>query len=441
MRPNPKQGQLMKPTGVTPPAAEAPPPPDARHGSAAKERHILFVGDLCRHSEREVCVGAAEYAAERLSWVFDPCPMTLAPAPTPALPRLQSVSGVLATERAMQHVRRWRCQSKTPVVYYLADQAHEEADSIGVDEVAVGEMAAEHLWNRGYRRFAFIGSSDWGWSNARGQGFARWLALRGGKPQIHLFSSDLLPVFWSDDPARRHERLQGLIRCLPTPCGVFTANDVIACFVVQAARHQRYRVPEDLGVIGVDNDPFPNAAAGVAITSIELPFREIGRQAARLLDQSWQDHAVRKSVRMPPVRVVVRVSSDAFMTLDALVRKAQTFIEARRHGHCAVGDVTRAVGSNRTTLGKRFQRELGVTLHEYLRRRRLAYAVDRLRQGDASVERVASECGFSSASYFSQVFTLTTGRRPGSVRRARLGRVTQDARRAGAQTGGLTKVP
>jgi LacI family transcriptional regulator len=439
MLPHLKQGQLMKSTGVTPPAAQAHRPLGLRHGSAAKERHILFLGDLCRHSEREVCVGAAEYAAERLSWVFDPCPMVLAPPPPPALPRLQSVSGVLTTERAMQHIRRWRFQFKAPVVYYLADQAHPEADAVGIDEVAVGEMAAEHLWSRGYRRFAFIGSSDWAWSNARGQGFARWLALRGEKPQIHLFSSDLLPVFWSEDPARRHECLQGLIRCLPTPCGVFTANDVIACFVVQAARHQRCRVPEDLGVVGVDNDPFPNAAAGVAITSIELPFREMGRQAARLLDQSSQDRSVRKS--LPPVRVVVRVSSDAFMTLDALVRKAQSFIEAHRHRHCAVGDVTRAVGSNRTTLGKRFQRELGVTLHEYLRRRRLAYALERLRQGDASVERVASECGFSSASYFSHVFTQSTGRRPGSVRRARLGSVTQGARRAGLRTGGLTKVP
>jgi LacI family transcriptional regulator len=422
---NPQKSQSMTRTGATPPPTEAVAPPGGRAFSAAEERHILFLGDLGRHSEREVCMGAAEYAAERPSWVFDPCPILFAPRTAPALPRMEFVDGVLTTERTVQHIRNWHGELKSPTVYFLADQAHPEADAVGIDEVAVGEMAAEHLWNRGYRRFAFIGSADFGWSNARGQGFARWLATRGGeKPQIHLFSSDSLPVFWSEDLARRHERLQGLLTCLPTPCGVFTANDVIACFVLQAARHQRCRVPEELGVIGVDNDPFPNAAAGLAISSIELPFREAGRQAARLLGQSWQDHSARKSIRLPPVRVVVRVSSDAFMTQDAMIRKAQVFVEARRHEHVTVRDVTRAVGTNRTTLGKRFQRELGMTLHEYLLRRRLAYAVERLREGDASVERVASECGFSSASYFSRVFTEATGLRPGSVRRARFGRVS-----------------
>jgi LacI family transcriptional regulator len=344
------------------------------------------------------------------------------------MPHVQFGGGVLATERALQQIRHWHCDSKTPVVYYLADQAHEEANTVGIDEVAVGEMAAEHLWSRGYRRFAFIGSSDWSWSNARGQGFARWLAVRGEKPQVHLFPSDLLPVFWTENLARRNECLQGLIRGLPSPCGVFTANDVIACFVLQAARHQHYRVPQDLGVIGVDNDPFPSATAGMTISSIELPFREVGRQATRLLDQYWQNQTVGKSVRLPPVRVVVRVSSDAFMTVDAMVRKAQNFIETRRHGHLSATDVTRAVGSNHTTLGKRFQRELGVTLHEYLLRRRLAYAQERLYQGDASVEQVASECGFSSASYFSQVFTQVIGQRPGLVRRSRLGSVTDSSR-------------
>jgi LacI family transcriptional regulator len=398
-----------------------------RNGSNAKQKQILFFGDLSRHSEREVCVGAAEYAAKRL-WVFDPCPMIFVTGAAPIQPRLKSAAGVLTSERAFHQVRCGDYELKAPVVYYLADQAHPEANTVGIDEVGVGGMAAEHLWSRGYRRFAFIGSSDWSWSSARGEGFAHWLAERGEKPQIHLFSSDLLPVFWSENLASCHECLQGLIRCLPIPCGVFTANDVIACFVVQAARYQRCRVPEDLGVIGVDNDPFPNATAGMALSSIELPFREIGCQAARLLDQSCQDHSVSESILLPPVRVVVRFSSDTFMTSDAMVRKAQSFIEACRHGHCTVGDVTRAVGTNHTTLGKRFQRELGMTLHEHLLRRRLAYAQERLQQGDASIERVASECGFSSASYFSRVFTQVIGRRPGLVRRARLGSVTHGSR-------------
>jgi transcriptional regulator GlxA family with amidase domain len=109
------------------------------------------------------------------------------------------------------------------------------------------------------------------------------------------------------------------------------------------------------------------------------------------------------------------------MTQDPLVRRAQTFVETRRHERVSVGEVVRAVGSNRVTLGKHFQRELDTTLLEYLRRRRLAYAAELLRQGKANVDEVAFRCGFSSTSYFSRLFKRGTGRRPGAVRRARMG--------------------
>ena len=107
------------------------------------------------------------------------------------------------------------------------------------------------------------------------------------------------------------------------------------------------------------------------------------------------------------------------MTQDPLVRKAQAYIETRRHERLTVGQVTRGVGSNRATLGKHFQRELNTTLQAYVRGRRLDFAAERLRQGGPSVEQVAFECGFSSASYFSRLFKRATGRRPGALRRWR----------------------
>ena len=229
----------------------------------------------------------------------------------------------------------------------------------------------------------------------------------------------LLPVFWSWNLARRHRHLQKLLNQLPSPCGIFAANDVMACFVLQAARQNRRRVPEDLVVVGVDDDPFPNAAAGLAISSIQLPFREVGRQAARLLDERWRGHPAGRVLRLPPIRVVVRASTDAFMTQDTLVRQAQAYVEGHRHHHVTVSEVTRVVGTNRVTLGKHFQRELDTTLLDYLRHRRLAYARERLRQGDGNVDEVALECGFSSSSYFSRVFKQMTGQRPGAVRRGR----------------------
>lgn len=383
--------------------------------SSHTERHVVFLDELRKHSDREVCMGAAEYAAERRGWVFDPWPISHSGGPTRA--KLDMVNGILTTERTIRRVCGLKRRPKTPIVYCLAGQLHADADSVGIDEPAIGEMAAEHLWSRGYRQFAFIGSAPMGWSRQRASGFRQWLAKVGKEPTVCLFSLAQLPVFWSWDLDRRNRYLQELLAQLPRPSGVFAANDVIACFVLQAARHSGLRVPEDFGVVGVDNDPFPNAAAGLAISSIELPFREIGRQAARLLAEHWEGAPLGRLVRLPPIRVVVRASTDVFMADDPLVRNAQAYIEAHRHEHVTVTDVTRSVGTNRVTLGKHFQRELDVTVLEYIRRRRLEYAVECLRQGDATVDEVAFECGFSSTSYFSHVLKTVTGIRPGALRR------------------------
>ncbi len=281
--------------------------------------------------------------------------------------------------------------------------------------MAVGEMAAEHLWSRGYRQFAFIGTSETAWSRGRGAGLERWLAAKGIKPAIYLFRMATLPVYWSGHLARHNQRLQHLVSSLPKPCGVLAANDFIACFVLHAAQHQRRRVPEDLGVVGVDNDPLPNAAAGLAISSVELPFREIGRQAARLLAECWRGRVTARTIRLPPIRVVVRASTDAFMTEHPLVRKAQSYIESRRGQWVAAAEVTRAIGTTGVTLGKHFQRELNTTLSDYLRHRRIAHASERLRQGE-KVYEVAAACGYGSTSYFYKVFKRVTGKRPGSLR-------------------------
>jgi LacI family transcriptional regulator len=385
---------------------------------SSSERHIIFLDDLVRNAVREVCAGAAEYIADHPSWVFDPWSLQSASARVPRLADMERVDGILSTEAAIRSLRRSADRLKVPLVFYLGDELPSDSDAVGIDEGAVGEMAAEHLWDRGYRQFAFIGSSEAAWSIGRQKGFERWLAAKGTKPGSHLFSTATLPIYWSGNLARRDHRLQELVSRLPKPCGVLAANDAIACFILHAARHNRCRVPEDLGVVGVDNDPLPIAAAGLAITSIELPFREVGRLAARLLDERWRGRVTDRSIRLPPIRVVARASTDAFMTEHPLVRKAQSYVESRRGEWMAVSAVARGIGTTGVTLGKHFQRELGMTLSDYLRRRRIAHAAERLRQGD-KVYEAAAACGYCSTSYFIRVFKKVTGKRPGALRRFR----------------------
>jgi LacI family transcriptional regulator len=250
----------------------------------------------------------------------------------------------------------------------------------------------------------------------RGRAFAAHGKKAGVLARKFELPLDQLPVFWSPRAAKRQHDLEQIVTALRKPCGIFAANDVIACFVLQAAREKGYRVPEDIGVLGVDDDPVPNAAAGLSISSIHPPFREVGLRAAELLGDLLKGAKNCSHVRIAPVRVVVRTSTDVFVTNDPLLSKAQRYIEERRQGRILVGELTRALGTNAVTLGKHFQRTLDVGIREYIEKRRLEYATVQLRLGKMNVDEVTDACGFSSASYFSRVYKRVTGNSPGRVR-------------------------
>jgi len=382
-----------------------------------RKRHIIFLQDLSSHSDREVCLGAAEYAAAQPDWSFDPWPVPASLRDYPSRHDLAAADGILTTEKIDARLFHGK-SGRVPRVLFLTDVAHRGVPSASLNEHAIGGMAAEHLYSRGYRQLAFIGSSEWRWSKARQEGFVPAVEARQIAPIVRQFPLREVPVFWSWNVKRRNESLHRMLDALPRPCGIFAANDVIACFVVQSIREKGLRVPGDFGVLGVDDDPVPNAAAGLALSSIRPDFREVGRQSARLLNDILHGKPAASRVLIPPVCVAVRASTDEFMTDDPLVSRAQGYIEAHRHERVLVGDVIRALGTNRVTLGKKFQRQLDVGLQAYILSRRVEYASDLLR-GGLSVEKVAETCGFSSSSYFSRVFKKILQCSPGSLRRRR----------------------
>lgn len=386
-----------------------------------KTHHIVFLGDLEVQADREVCLGAADYAADHPGWDFDPWPISQFQSRIPTPNDLRLVDGILTSETAYARVFG-SGRSRIPKVFFLADSAHLDTPCVSLDEVAIAKMAAEHLWLRGYRLFAFVGPEVFSWSQKRGKGFADAITQLGATVRSHLFSQAILPSFWSWGTAQRSHHLHQMLAGLDKPCGIFAANDVIAFFIIQAARQVGYRVPEDIGLVGVDDDPVPNAAARLGISSVHIPFHEVGCNAAQALDIVISRGVMPpESPRMLPVRVVVRTSTDVFMTEDPLVRKAQHFIELHRNERVLVQEVVRAVGSNRVTLGKRFCRYLGATLVEYIRKRRIEHAKELLSSGAMNVGEVSLRCGFSSTSHFTQVFKTVMGITPGRMKSRRAG--------------------
>lgn len=379
-----------------------------------QRRHWVFLGDLEEHCVREVCRGAAEYVAARPDVTLDPCPVHPGRGRRPTLAHLRRADGLILDENDL-HLLEGGARFRQPHVYYLANSRHRRIPAVRLDERAIGRMAAEHLRQRGYRHLAFFGDPKMPWAKQRGEGFRDGAEAHGLEIRTHHALPSEMAVYRSPWLQSRHRGLPAALASLPKPCGIFAAHDVAACYIIQAALDLGIPVPDHLGVIGADEDPIANAAAGLAISSVQIPFREVGWHAAALLEARTRGRRPPDPPPLPPVGVAARTSTHAFMVPDPLVRRAQEMIEKHRAEGPSVGEVVSALRTTRVTLGRRFREHLGTTVTEYIQSRRIGYAEELLRRGELTVAEAAEACHFHDCSYFCQVFKRATGRSPGSL--------------------------
>ena len=250
------------------------------------------------------------------------------------------------------------------------------------------------------------------WSQLRGQGFCQ--AAREHGVVVDRHELPMMLAYWWIREAKNRNTLHQVLTALPNPCGIFAANDTIAFFLIETARLYGIAVPERIGIIGADDDPVANASSHLGISSVQLPWREVGRRAAEALHLLMRGKKCPHRQLLAPTRVVVRASTDTFMTEDPLLRRAQCYIEANRQRHVRVAEVVRALATTKVTLSHRFARHLNTTPADYILRRRIEHAKDLLRAGKLNVGEVSETCEFHCCSYFCQVFKSVTGVSPSS---------------------------
>lgn len=395
-------------------------------------KHVILIADTGSFAMREVFLGAAEVLAARHRVCLDIWPITLDKGPVEPQWDIKQMDGLLVARLAADFIRRRLHGRDVPCVYFFNDRDDPPFPSVGFDERAIGRMAFEHLHERGYRQFAFVGTHDRRWSCLRGEGFQAAAQAVGRPCRTFAFSTSNFPVYWSPMTAN----LRPIFDALPHPCGLFAANDVMASSLIEYARTHGLAIPEQVGIVGVDDDPVANAAAGISISTVQVPFREVGRRVADRLLGLWRNGHPSQPIRLPPIRVIVRASSNSFLVEDDLVRRAQAYIEGRLDQPVRVQDAVRALRTTAVTLRQHFVRHLKQEPSDYIWRRRVSRARELLREGTHSVQEVASLCNFHSCAYFCAMFKKATGITPGEVRREAAGKALAGNRSVTRRAGG-----
>jgi LacI family transcriptional regulator len=289
---------------------------------------------------------------------------------------------------------------------------------IGADNDAVARLAAEHLLARGFRNFAFCGYRR-GFHpgmDRRGDTFCRLIEEAGHECCVFKPPGRWCAQTWE----REQTFISTWVRSLPKPIAMLAVNDDRGHQVLDACRRIRVRIPDDVAVMGVDNDEYLCGLSIPPLTSIDINSEQAGYEAAVLLERLMAGRALPKKLPLiQPRGVITRQSTDVLAIDDPPVAEAIRYVRDNACRAIDVSDVVDHVGIARTTLRHRVKRVLGRSIHQEINRLRLVRIKTLLATTDMPIKQVARASGFKSVQYMTRVFKKATSQTPAAFRRSR----------------------
>ncbi len=289
----------------------------------------------------------------------------------------------------------------------------EKVGHIFADDLEIGRMAAEHLVEKGFCHFGFCGFEDMTWSLLRRQGFEDGLERMGFSSSSHLISRRNI-ASWFSEPSLISKWLRGL----PHPCAIFVCNDDLCWQVAEACVQVDIKVPEEIGLLGVDNDPLICEFASPPLSSIVLKIDKSGYDAAALLHRMMKGERVeQRLVRTPAPRVQTRHSTDIIALKDPALAKALNYIRNNYRKGVHVKDVAVAAGVSRRVLEKRFKDHMHRPIYEEVLIMRMNHAAFLLTETNMQIGQIAEALNYDEMKYFSRGFRKVMGMTPMEYRR------------------------
>jgi len=289
-----------------------------------------------------------------------------------------------------------------------------EAPAVHSDVRAEAALGFEHLWERGFRHLGFCGVSNYPWVRWQQERFYE-LAARAGSTVASFVEPLRLNQArgWSAD----RRSLAKWLSQLPKPVGIFACYDLRGQQVLDACRLAGLRIPDEVAVIGVDDDAVRCNLSDPPLSSVAPDTRRIGYQAAELLDRLMKGGRVKPGIRLiEPSGVSARRSTDAVALADTDIAAGLRFIRDHCCEPITVDSVLDVVPMSRRSFESRFVRLIGRTPHAEILRCRIEHAKRLLAETDLPIKTIAVKVGAATPEYLSVLFQRTVGLTPSAYR-------------------------
>jgi len=371
-----------------------------------------------------IFAGAQQYAEEQdwESTIDEFVAQKLPPRRTKSLP----YDGVIA--RASKQLARAGRLGLPVVNVWVGSPVRQQLPGVFSDLAAIGQMRAEHLLARGLRRFAALGTRDYG-SRLELAAFQATVREAGFPCMTASVSVNALQSYaaWQ----KTEQRIDASMQQWQLPIGVFASYEFTGRQVAQMCRHRGWRVPFDVAIVAGQNEESVCERPRPSLTSVECGYERIGYQAARLLDRLMdekqegkrgkrkKENEAPEHILLPPVGIVARRSTDFYAVDDETLQRVLRYVNENLKNRLTIDELADVVSISRSALTSLFRENLGRGVAAEIKRLRIERVKRALTGSDQPIQQIARKVGFGSPRTLNDTFRSEVGCTPREYRKQR----------------------
>jgi LacI family transcriptional regulator len=366
-------------------------------------KRVVLLLETSRAFGRQLISGVVRYSRLNSPWLFYKEPIDL----KSSIPNLTSwkPDGIIMRDTL---ITKELLKLKIPTIF--APHGSEYPRNIPViitDPSSIAKMASDHFIEKGFKNLAFCGYDSFEWSEQRKSYFNRFNNEAGFRTYNYVSSKRFRPNDWE----KEQQHVCRWIKDLPKPIGIFACNDDRGLQILDVCKLMNLKVPEDVAVIGVDNDLMVCDFGDPPLSSIALNIESAGFEAAKLLDKmmsSGNKMKGRKIIATSNI-IVQRQSSDILAVNDKEVAQAIQFIKDNAKNKILIKDILRTTGIGSRALEKRFRNTIHRTIYHEIQQVRIESISKLLIETDLPISQITSLYNFTDAEHISRFFKKEKG--------------------------------
>jgi LacI family transcriptional regulator len=368
-----------------------------------------------REYDRGILRGILDYAHIHGPWIFyeEPPNYLHPPSRTQRINHMRKwkADGLITHQDLQKEIRALRLPTITMIATHRLSAGKYQ---VICDNRNIGRMAADHLLGLGLRQFAFCGLKGMEWSAERCAGFTQRIRESASPAHVYAHPGGRSGESWYTE----EKHLGNWLKALPKPIGLMACNDDRARMVAEICRINSIRVPDEIAIIGVDNDEHVCRRATPSLSSVAISNERSGYELAAMLDRLMSGKKVpERLVVTKPAHVVTRQSTDLIASSDTHIVKALRYIRTNRNRVIHVSDVAESAGLSRRVLQDRFRSAMNRTVLEEICNVRIQAICSLLTETNLSIAEIAESVGYTAEAHIARFFSRRTGMTPLEYRR------------------------